>query len=299
MIPTLLFPVGKFWPTLTHSLPGSAQLTDALLKTMNFFQSSPSVVPNNDFVNLKDVFTKEALDLVELSDDERTPHDRFKYHINAILPSTPTLTIDKTFIADNAPSWPTRFGPQIPGAICPTEILPQKSRPHKLKQQKSPVVTYYMQQHRAFPHPATRQQDWSVPFQRQPGPPMKARIVPAIPAATTTYLADARPDTSNILRSPTAALLLTKTPRTTAVTIAHHSHGPQADESNTAHQEMTVSTTLSNNTTSRYSRRSTKDATTLLQRSRQPTLTAHWECDNSPRLSRLHQENPPSTNYVK
>ncbi|KAG1849211.1 hypothetical protein F4604DRAFT_96030 [Suillus subluteus] len=98
----LVLLVDKYQTTPTsitnHSIPGSTHLTDALLqmtKTANSLHSSPSVVPNGDFMHLEGAFT---------GTDEALDTKNIKHHINT--PLTPALATHNALAIRNAPSHP-------------------------------------------------------------------------------------------------------------------------------------------------------------------------------------------------
>jgi hypothetical protein len=82
-----------------HSIPGSAHLTDAFLQateTAKSIHSSPSVVPNDDFIHSEDVFigTDEVLDT---------------NNVETLAPRTPALTADNALVIENSLSIDNTF----------------------------------------------------------------------------------------------------------------------------------------------------------------------------------------------
>ncbi|KAG1809814.1 uncharacterized protein HD556DRAFT_6262 [Suillus plorans] len=172
--------------TASHSVPGSAHLTDALLQTMkttNSLHSSPSVVPTDTFVHLKGVFTgtDEALDTKDV-----------EHHIDTISPRTPALIADNDLVIENAPpvenalairnvpSHPPTFRPLVPldsfpmslctktdanpsGSARPTDVLAHKTKAAASWLKPLILVTKYAAD-RLIPLPLTALPEKSRPY---------------------------------------------------------------------------------------------------------------------------------------
>ncbi|KAG1794945.1 hypothetical protein EV424DRAFT_1353732 [Suillus variegatus] len=100
-----------------YSIPGSANLTDALLrmtKTANSLHSSPFVVPNNNFIIISADEALVAKDVV--------------HHIDALHPSAPALAandalpIGNALAIHNAPPHPPNLRPFVPLDSFPTSL---------------------------------------------------------------------------------------------------------------------------------------------------------------------------------
>ncbi|KAG1836816.1 hypothetical protein DFJ58DRAFT_159646 [Suillus subalutaceus] len=95
-------------PITNHSIPRSVHLTDTLLQTtqtVNSLHSSPSAVPNDDFIHSKGIFT---------GTDEALPMDTkdVEYPIDTLSPRMPALTTNNALIIENA--FPIRNAPSHP-----------------------------------------------------------------------------------------------------------------------------------------------------------------------------------------
>ncbi|KAG2342626.1 hypothetical protein BDR05DRAFT_1060090 [Suillus weaverae] len=116
-----------------HSIPGTACLTDALLrmtKTANSLHSSPSVLPSN-FIRLESVFTgtDEALDTKDV-----------EHHIDTLPPHTSVLAADNALIENTLPI-EDAFPIENALAICNTPSHPPILRPLALLDSSPPSLS--------------------------------------------------------------------------------------------------------------------------------------------------------------